>query len=124
MNFFGTKTKQPSFDRKRALEACPVRTKVIRTEDKNDKLYVTVLLMRPKWQQWLGAEDQCQRTFGLDKYGVEVYRACDGDISVSSIIQSFAKNHKLSIAEAEISVCQFIQTLLTKGLIVMKVEKS
>ncbi len=123
MNLFGNVPKNDAMGRAAALNACPVRTNAVKTEEKKDKLYVTVLFMRPKWQQWLGAEEKCQRTFGLDKYGVEVYRACDGGTSVKKIVDVFAENHKMSIAEAEISVCQFIKTLLIKGLIVMQVEK-
>lgn len=124
MNLFGRAPKNDFIGRSEAMEARPVRTNAIRSEEKNGKLYVTVLFTRPKWQQWLGAEEKCQRTFGLDKYGVEVYRACDGDTSVKKIVDAFARNHKLSVAEAEISVCQFIQTLLVKGLIVMEVKKN
>ncbi|OGV56578.1 MAG: hypothetical protein A2X45_15255 [Lentisphaerae bacterium GWF2_50_93] len=123
MNLFGNVIKSDSIDRIAALNACPIRTTAVKLEEKKEKLYVTVLFQRPKWQQWLGAEEECKRTFGLDKYGVEVYRACDGDVPVSRIIDMFAKNHKLSIAEAEISVSTFIQTLLIKGLIVMQVKK-
>lgn len=123
MNLFGNVNKSSSIDRVAALNACPVRTNAVKEEEKKDKLYVTVLFQRPKWQQWLGAEKECRRSFGLDKYGVEVYRACDGGTSVKKIVDAFARNHKISVAEAEISVCQFIQTLLIKGLIVMKVDK-
>ena len=122
MNLFGNVVKSNAIDHKAALDACPVRTDTVKTENKNDKLYVTVLFQRPKWQQWLGAEKKCQRKFGLDKYGVEVYHACDGDTPVKKIIGAFAKKHNLSIAEAEMSVCTFIQTLMIKGLIVMKFD--
>jgi hypothetical protein len=123
VNFFGTPARGNLISRDIALDACPIKTTAVKQEEKDRKLYVTVLFRRPKWQQMLGAEEECRRTFGLDKYGVEVYRACDGMAPVRSIIDLFARNHRLSLAEAEISVSTFVKTLLTKGLIVMKVDK-
>ncbi|HBC88456.1 MAG TPA: hypothetical protein DCZ94_16025 [Lentisphaeria bacterium] len=123
MNLFGNIVKSSSIDRSAALNACPIRTNAVKVEEKKEKVYVTVLFQRPKWQRWLGAEEECRRSFGLDKYGAEVYHACDGDTPVRKIVDKFARNHKLSIAEAEMSVSTFIQTLLIKGLIVMEVQK-
>jgi len=109
--------RKPAVIRQTALNARPFCLPVNRQEIKGGKLYLTVDLPRPRWQQWLGADPVCSRTFGLDGYGQEVYRSCDGEKSVSKIIEQFAADHRISIAEAETAVTEFLKTLLNKGLI-------
>lgn len=111
-------------DRDAALAARPVRLPELRREEKEGKLYVTVRLERPRWQRWLGAEATCERTFGLDAYGREVLEMCTGDRTVNTLIERFARNHRLSIPEAEASVTTFLQTLMRKGLVGMAVARS
>lgn len=111
-----------ALDRERALNARPQPAPVVRTERTADKLRVTVELARPRWQQWLGAQRLCQRTFSLDAYGQEVYAACDGQCTVRSIIRDFAAHHHLAPPEAEMAVTTFLKTLMAKGLVVMNVR--
>jgi len=113
--------KKPAFTRQTALNGRPLRLPVNRQEMKDGKLYLTVNLPRPRWQQWLGADPLCNRTFGLDAYGQEVYRRCDGEKTVSKIIEQFSDDHRISIPEAETAVTEFLKTLMNKGLIAMGV---
>ena len=101
--------KPPMLDRSTAMAGFPIQLTAKRKEEKNGKLYVTVEFVRPKWQQYLGADEVCERTFGLDPYGREVYDACNGKNNVNDIIERFAKNHKISVAESEISVSTFLK---------------
>ena len=107
-----------------AMSARPFRRKTGRRFEKNGKRYVTVTLERPRWQLWLGASEACERTFGLDAYGQEVYDACDGNLSVTRIVEAFARNHSISRAEAEVAVTTFIKMLVGKGLVGIEVDKS
>lgn len=100
-----------------AMSAAPVAFPPIRTEQKNGKLYVTVEFERPRWQRVIGADRKCERTFGLDLYGQEVYAACNGRTSVKKIVKRFAKVHHVDTAEAELNVTTFLKTLITKGLV-------
>jgi hypothetical protein len=111
------KRSKTSLSREAALSGHPVRLPVTGKELKSGKLYLTVQYERPGWQRMLGAERTCSRTFALDPYGRSVYECCDGRTSVSEIIESFARQHKISAPEAELSVTTFMKTLVGKGLI-------
>lgn len=117
---FNFGTKAPMLDRETAMGGFPIQLPAKCKEVKNGKLYVTVEFVRPKWQQVLGAEEVCERTFGLDPYGREVYDACDGKTSINDIVSRFARNHKISVVEAEVSVSTFFKTLMTRGLIAIE----
>ena len=106
-----------------SLGAVPYRLPPVRKEEKGPKLYVTVQFERPRWQQVLGADATCERTFGLDAYGRQVYENCDGRRTVRQIISRFANQTKISKPEAEVAVTKFMRTLITKGLIAMQMEK-
>ena len=111
------KKSSPLIDRAKALGACPENMPFLKKEMMNGKLFITVEFVRPKWQQVLGGEKMCQRTFGLDLYGQRVYELCDKKHSIQEIIEEFAEKHKISVPEAEIAVTEFIHTLMAKGLI-------
>lgn len=115
--------RKPILDRLQALAAVPVQTPVVKRERKSGKVYLTVEFERPGWQRTLGADQHCERTYGLDAYGFEVYSFCDGTHSVQQGIERFAKQHHISLPEAELAVTSFLQTLIKKGLIGMAVEK-
>lgn len=116
-------SRQSTLSRSDALRARPLQVPPVNTEEKGAKLYVTVKYRRPRWQRVLGAETCCNRTYGLDNYGREVYEACDGSISVQGIIARFAKHHGLSRAEAEKAVTAFMKTLMSRGIIGMAMEE-
>ena len=107
-----------------ALKARPVKVPPRRTEIKDGKLYVTVAYQRPRWQRWLGADERCERSYGLDAYGRDVYEACDGRTPVKQVIKRFGKRHKVSPVEAEKAVTMFLKTLMSRGLIGMEMPNS
>lgn len=109
--------KQFDFNRKQALDAKPVAFPPVRTETKGEKFYVTLEFVRPRWQRVLGADKLCERSFGLDAYGREVYDACDGKTPVRTLIKRFAKKNHIDPAEAERNLTMFLKTLIGKGLI-------
>ncbi len=109
--------------RNAALDGVPHRLPAVRKEEKNGKLYVTVKLERARWQRVLGADRECERTFGLDAYGRRVYESCDGRQSVRQVIRSFSKQTRISEPESELAVTKFLRTLMMKGLVAMELEK-
>jgi len=121
MSFFGTKA--PMLDRETAMAGFPRQLPAKRLEEKGGKLYVTIEFRRPRWQQLLGADEVCERTFGLDPYGREVFEDCNGKNSVNRIVNRFARNHRISIAEAEVAVSTFLKTLMSRGMIGIELEK-
>lgn len=119
------KTRRKVIDREQALSGHPVRLPFIRREPREDGgLKVTVQFERPRWQKRLGANGHIQRTFGMDRYGRAVYEACDGRTDVRGIARGFASRHRVSVAEAELSVTAFLRTLVTKGLVAVRVRET
>ncbi|MBT3380231.1 MAG: PqqD family protein [Lentisphaerae bacterium] len=107
-----------------ALQACPVALKAVREEHTEaGGLVVSVSVKSPKWHRWLGAKGQVLRSYELDPFGQEIYRACDGTRDVVALTREFAAAHSLSYAEAEMSVTRFLNTLMGRGLIIMAVER-
>lgn len=114
----------PSISRGTAMNARPIKLPAKAIEEREGKVYVTIEFQRPRWQQFLGAEAICERTFGLDAYGQSVFHACDGNRTVKQIVKHFARRHKISIAEAEVAVTTFLKTLMSRGIIGMEMEES
>ncbi len=118
--------KRPKLDRDRAMSARPERLPAVRCEEAADGgVSVTVRLTVRSWLRWLGGgpEREITRTFTLDSFGREVYDMCNGKADVKTIIRRFADEHKLSAAEAEMSVTAFLKTLMAKGLVAVAVDR-
>jgi len=83
--------------------------------------------VNPRWWhrrpfRWFNAARD-ERGFGLDRYGLEVWEACDGVRTVESICDQFAQNHDVSFHEARVSVCQFIRSLTERELVLLQIPK-
>ena len=111
--------------REASLNGVPYHLPTVKREEKPEegKLYVTIQYKRPRWQQMLGAEELCDRAYGLDEYGRQVYELCNGNRRVRDIINKFAYDNSVSRPEAETAVTRFMHTMLSKGLIAMEMEK-
>lgn len=106
-----------------ALNGCPIRLPIVGKKKKGNRLLVTVEMCRPTWQQFLGADKVCEKTYGLDEYGEEVYSYCCGGTDVKKMAEKFSAKHHISLPEAEISVATFLRILMEKGLIGIEIEK-
>ena len=112
MGFFKRKRKPPGIDRATALACRPVRLPVVKREDLPEgKARVTVSVVAPRLLRMLGGRSEVERTFALDAPG------CDGKADVKRITARFARRHKLSRPEAELSVTTFLKTLMSRGLV-------
>jgi hypothetical protein len=83
--------------------------------------------VKPRWWhrrpfRWFSAARD-ERGFGLDRYGLEVWEACDGVRTVESICDQFARSHDVSFHEARVSVCQFIRSLTERELVILQIPK-
>lgn len=122
MRLLNKKSKNKGLSRDKALDGIPKQLPYLKSELKGEKLYITVELQRPFWQRALGADKLCERSFGLDSYGQEVYKACGEAKSVKTIINDFAEKHKISIPEAEVAITKFLTTLMQKSLVYVEVD--
>lgn len=114
--------KSKTLSREEAYNSRPAQLPVSDREEKGGELHMTVQYDRPRWQRWMGAPQQCERTFILDALGREVYEMCDGSRTVQQLIDGFAARRNVSVAEAEYSVTTYLKTLLSKGLLAMVVK--
>ncbi len=111
-------------NREAALEARPVRREALETaRDADGALRLSFDFARPRWQCRLGAPEKARRTFVLDELGAEVYEQCDGKNSAGQITERFARKHKISQGEAEHSVSEYLKTMISKGIILMEVDR-
>ena len=118
MAFFRRKVKKHTIERKTALACRPVKLPIVRREELPEgKARITVMLGAPKLVRLLGGKNEVERTFGLDTLGREVYAMCAGESDVEAIIARFGRAHRLSLAEAELSVTTFMKTLMARGLV-------
>lgn len=122
MKWFSRSRKQ--LPRRSALGGRPIQLPIIRREDLDDgRIRLTVAVPAPNWIRWLGGPSNVDRTFRLDSLGREVYEGCDGKTNVKTLIREFAANHRISLAEAEISVTTFLKTLIARNLIAIEIDR-
>ena len=100
--------------RKTAMQGRPMRIPPVKTEMRdNGGALITVMLDSPRWVRFIGGKSKAQRSYGLDRFGRQVYEACDGKTGVRRIVKRFAADNGLGLAEAAHSVpaahrCQFL----------------
>lgn len=111
--------------RDQSLGAKPVAVKISKREKLDGGGERVVVPYQPsKWQRFfLRTPETLTRSFDLDAFGVDVLNMCDGQKTVRYIAEAFAKRHKLNKHEAEKAVIAFLQTLISKGVVVVMVEK-
>lgn len=116
--------RSAKFPRKAAMQGRPMQIPPVKieTRDKGGAM-ITVMLDSPRWVRLIGGKRKAERSYGLDRFGMQVYEACDGKTSVRRIVKRFAADNGLGPAEAELAVSRFLKTLMAKGLIVMEVSK-
>ncbi|MCG3178467.1 MAG: hypothetical protein BIFFINMI_00794 [Phycisphaerae bacterium] len=116
--------RKPRLSREAAMSARPRKSPIVRrTERENGGALITLMAPKPRWMRLIGGGGMIERTFGLDRMGVEVYDACDGRTSVKRLVSQFAGGHSLDLASAEHAVATFLRTMMGRGLIVMELER-
>lgn len=118
--------KKKLLDRGMVFNARPVALPVHFSERREDGgLDLSVAFPVPRWHRMMGAKEAVyHKKFQLDRYGAEVYRACDGTRSVRSIVREFAEHNDLSLAEAEVSVTAFLKMLIQKRLVHVALQEN
>lgn len=80
---------------------------------------VTIPMKKPNWLvppiSWIMPFSSHKRV-ELDLVGSAVMQLCDGKKTIEKIIETFARDNKLSFREAQLPVTQFIQQLAQRGL--------
>ena len=105
------------------LAAVPYRNESMDLDlRENGTALAEVPLKRPRWLippfSWILPFSRVRR-IELDAVGRSVLEQVDGKRTVESIVDNFAKIHKLSFREAQLPVTQFLQQLAERGIIAL-----
>jgi len=114
--------------RQESLASRPVRNEALRVERRPDQTVLLHVTVRPAaWARVLSRLfrlQDVQRRISLDELGTCVWDMCDGQTTVRTMIDRFARRFKLNRKEAEVSMVQYLRTLAKKGLIGIIVPES
>ena len=106
----------------RLLSAVPHQNTAMELQRVGDGALASIPLARPKWLvpplSWV-LPFSTYRRVQLDAPGTAVLDLCDGKRTVEEIIETFARENKLSFREAQLAVSRFLQELVRRGIVVL-----
>lgn len=108
------------------LGSRPVRNQNLRTEELEDGgLRILTQRRRDWWVKLLSAFFPVprERRVELDSVGKQVWGLCDGEHTLREMIEEFQRVHKLTRAEAEWSLRNYLRDLGKRGLVGFAVDK-
>jgi len=118
--------REPALSREQSLASVPLRNTAIR-EEETDEGHARLVIPRRKsrWVRLLSVLFYVPKTrrVTLDEIGTFVWRQCDGEHDVRSIIGALCTRYKLHRKEAEVSVVTYLRTLAKRGLLGIAVLK-
>lgn len=107
--------------RQEMLEAVPIRNPEARVEALDDGHTIVRIPVRPRRiVRWLVRDDPRRpalRSYELDPLGSRVWELCDGRRDVRRLIEEFARQNKLNLREAEVSMLAYLKTLTSRGML-------
>ena len=125
---FLSKRKSPHISRAESLNGRPVVAGGVFLETNDDG--EQVLLVERKiaddsasWVKSLFGTKMVPRQIILDELGLFVFKQIDGRHSVRQIIASFAKEFKLHPREAEASIVEFLNMLMSRNVVSVIFER-
>lgn len=114
----------PPLTRREALGGIPVKNRHVREQRlESGEVLIFYPVAAAGWigrlSKWLGAQEAPPRAgkLQLDLLGSTVWAMLDGQTPLRQIAAAFAREHQLEVAEAEVSVTQFIRELGRRGLV-------
>lgn len=104
------------------LSALPHQNPEMQLQRLGNGVLATIPLVRPKWLvpplSWILPFSNCRRV-ELDAAGTAVLNLCNGERTVEQIIETFARDNKLSFREGQLAVTQFLRELVRRGMVVL-----
>lgn len=121
MGLLGRKRKIGALSRRASLDSMPIRNEALREERQDDG---TVVLYAKQSHKGIAKAlaklfkiADIEKRYSLDELGAYVWDMCDGETTVRTIINRFAKEYKLNRKEAEVSMVEYLKSLARKGII-------
>lgn len=117
--------RRPRVSPEQVLASRPVRNPEVVAEELEDGGLRLVTRRRGDW--WVRALSAIfpiprERRIELDSVGRQVWELCDGEHSLRQLIEAFQVRHKLTRAEAEWSLRNYLRDLGKRGLVGFVVE--
>ena len=118
------KQKRPTMTREQLLQACPIRNPQAEIAETDQGLLdVAIPFEKPKGLTWFfRGKKTLLRRFQLDQLGRKVWDLCDGEHTVRQLIETFSRDERLNLREAEVSMLTYLETLGKRGIIFMAGE--
>ncbi|SVC16227.1 uncharacterized protein METZ01_LOCUS269081 [marine metagenome] len=112
--------KKPRLTREAMLNSRPARNELL-TWETNETGEAQITVARSEsWKTRILSKVfyiPLERTITLDSVGTDVWNMCDGDTSVSAMIQGLQDRYKLDRKEAEVSLLSYLKTLGQKNFV-------
>ncbi len=113
--------KRPDIDRPRVMKSYPLRNQLITWEIDEEK-EEAALVIPQKDKLWIRLTSKIfmlpdKRVIVLDSIGTYVWKLCDGEHTISQIVNRVQKRYKLTRKEAEASLFTFMQQLGKRNFI-------
>lgn len=126
MSFLFGRTKErpgDTGDRQRLLEGVPVLDRSVTLEDGEG----AKVLLSVRFERGRGFLDRFRppvdtRRINLDELGAFVVRLIDGKKTVKEIIHAFVVKHRINRREAELSVLDFLKSLIQRNVILIAIK--
>lgn len=130
MDIFGklksfVKKEKKTIPREEVLASKPLRNPLIKWElQENGDVQMVIPLKKSLRLTVLSYlfHVPARKTVVLDRLGSEVWLRCDGETSVSQIVDALCEKHKMSRKESEISLFSYLQQLVRRGYIGLQMK--
>ena len=113
---------KPKLKASEFLSAVPHRNTEMRLQRLREGVLASIPIPRPRWLvppiSWILPFSGLRRV-QLDGPGTAVLDLCDGQRSIEQIVETFARDNKLSFREGQLAVSQFLRELVGRGMIVL-----
>lgn len=110
------------------MRSRPVRNTLLEWETGADGKVVITIPRRQDWVARLASMafvvPKTRQLILDDEVGSTVWEICDGEHTISSIVEHLCKKYKLTRKEAEVSVTEFLRQLGRRRLVGFAMEKS
>ena len=118
-------TKAPEIDRRAALAGIPVLMPGVELENGDDgRTTAVVHLKRPNGFLARFMHPVSSKRIRLDEIGSYVLSSIDGRRSVMQIIDLFVAKYRMNQREAELSVAEFLKSLVKRNVIAIGIRKA
>lgn len=120
-------TQQQGASWRQMLDARPVRNRAARAEaDDSTGMTITVGNRRRGYLSlppvsWI-VPFRKERRVKLDGLGAEVWRLCDGQLTVEGVVDRFSRTHGLTFHEARVAVTGYMKGLIRRGVLAIELD--